>query len=99
MTKTSRMHTADEFGRMGTPLNGVDPPMIGAATTIIIDSLVEQESGRTSSPWSLSVWQIVISLVVMLVVGFGLLAAALWANPRALQTQDHGVTTGYTRGY
>ena len=80
MTKQSRVHSSDEFGRApssGDPYAGMDPPMIGAPSSIIIDGLVEEESGVTPPPPPISVRAVVITLVVMFVIGVIVLSLGL----------------------
>jgi hypothetical protein len=49
--KRSQGHTSDEFGQFSsTGIKDLDAPMIGAATTIELDGLVERESGITPGP-------------------------------------------------
>ena len=83
MRKESRTHTSDEFGK-GTSggIRGFDPPMIGAPTSILIDGLVERESGATPSPWSVSVTGIVVFLVGMFVLGLVLTGIAFTIRQR-----------------
>ena len=72
MSKKSRDHTSDEFGKTsgsGSPFAGLDGPMIGAAASILIDGIAERESGITPSPPPISVRTFVIIFVVMFVVG------------------------------
>lgn len=77
MTKRSREHSADEFGNPASgSIRGLDPPMIGAASSIMVDALVEQESGRTPPPPPVSVRAISIALGVMFALGFVLLFLA-----------------------
>lgn len=99
MPKESRMHHADEFGKSGSSsISGLDAPMIGASTSILVDGLVERESGATPSPWSVSVKGIVIALIVMFVFGLAVLALALKLNPAASHLQNQG-TTSYDTKY
>ena len=70
MPKKSRTHGSDEFGRPGSSsLSGLDAPMFGAASSIMVDALVERESGVTPPPPRISVKAIVIGLAVMFVIG------------------------------
>jgi hypothetical protein len=75
--KASRQHHADEFGRQGSGIAGMDAPMIGAAGSIFADALTEQESGVTPPPPPISVGQLAASLAVMFVLGAVLLAIML----------------------
>jgi hypothetical protein len=74
MSEGSRTHHGDEFGKSGSgTLRGLDAPLIGAPTTILLDGIVERESGETPPPPPVSVKAIVIVLVVMLLLGAVLL--------------------------
>ena len=76
--KGSRMHHADEFGRVASnKLTGADAPSIGAASMIAVDGIVENESGVTPPPPPISVKAIAIGLVVMFLVGLILLSVAM----------------------
>jgi hypothetical protein len=69
MSKPERTHHGDEFGKLGSSaVRGLDAPTIGAPTAITVDGIVERESGRTPSPWSISARAIVIILVVVFVI-------------------------------
>jgi hypothetical protein len=70
MAKPSREHHSDEFGQptLGS-VRGVDAPQIGAPTNVIIDGIVERESGVTPSPPPFSVKTAIIVLVAMMVLG------------------------------
>jgi hypothetical protein len=85
MPKASRMHHADEFGRIGSSaLSGTDAPMIGAAAAIVVDGLTERESGGTPPPPPVTVSAIAVGLVVLFLAGvvavplLGLLFQSLW---------------------
>lgn len=95
MPKKSREHSANEFGRADNATRGVNAPSIGAPTTIVVDALVERESGHTPSPWSMSVVQIVVAVAVIFLIGLVLLAVALWANPHANGGNDSGAVRAY----
>jgi len=76
MERESRQHTADEFGRMpssGSATAGVDGPTIGAPAAIMLDALVEHESGVTPPPPPVSVRAFVLFFVGMFLFGFVLL--------------------------
>lgn len=49
-------------------------PEMAAPTMIIIDGIVERESGITPPPPPISVKAIAITLGIMLLIGFGILA-------------------------
>jgi hypothetical protein len=89
MAKETREHTAEEFGK-GTSggIRVFDPPMIGAPTSILIDGLVERESGHTPSSWSVSVTGIVVFLVAMLAIGVLLAWAGLAARQATLDSEQ-----------
>lgn len=71
MSKASRMHHSDEFGKGGSSsaLVGFDAPMIGAASSIGVDGLTERESGVTPPPPPFTMKALVIGLVVMFLAG------------------------------
>ena len=76
MTRPSREHSADEFGQpASTAMKGLDPPMIGAPSSILLDGIVENESGVTPPPPPISVRAAAIGLLVMFVLGVCL---AVW---------------------
>ena len=61
---------------------GMDGPMIGAASTIMVDALVERESGATPPPPPISVGKLAIFFAVMFVVGVvGLLLLLHFLGP------------------
>lgn len=75
MVKRDRQHTADEFGRVGSAsIRGAEMPEMAAPTLIIIDGMVERESGVTPPPPAITVKAIAITLIIMLLIGFGILA-------------------------
>lgn len=74
MTKTADEHDSTEFGQPSSHgIKGLDPPMIGAPVSIIIDGIVERESGVTPPPPLISVKAVVVALVVMVLLGIGIL--------------------------
>jgi hypothetical protein len=82
MTKPSHEHHSDEFGQMPSQaIKGLDAPMIGAPTSIILDGIVERESGVTPSPPVVSVAAIVVVLVVMMIVGLAILIIVPIVSP------------------
>ena len=69
-----KRHSADDFGQSPVgSMRGLDPPMVGASSTIMLDGLVEEESGKTPPPPTISVRAVVIAVVGMLVLGLLLL--------------------------
>ena len=84
MSKASRTHHGDEFGKSGrNALVGCDGPLIGAASTIALDALVERESGATPPPPPFTIRALVIELVVMFLVGVAALVLLLQYAPPA----------------
>ena len=65
-----REHRSAEFGLpTRNSIGGIDPPVIGAATNVTIDGIVERESGQTPTPPPFSLNAAVIGMVVMMAVG------------------------------
>lgn len=82
MGKPSREHHSDEFGQLpSSGIKGLDPPMIGAATNMTLDGIVERESGATPPPPPISVRAVVITLVVMFLLGVALAIYVFWFAP------------------
>ena len=82
MAKGDREHHADEFGRVGSAaISGADAPTLGAPTMIMIDGIVERESGVTPPPPAISVKAIAIFLGIMILLGIAL-SAYLGSRPR-----------------
>jgi hypothetical protein len=78
-------HGGDEFGKSpSSSLRGLDPPMIGAPTSIMIDGMVERESGVTPPPPPISVRAMIIGLVVMFLLGLALLTTVSRLPPSTL---------------
>ena len=74
MGKPSKEHRSDEFGQLTSHgIRGLDPPMIGAPSSITLDGIVERESGITPQPPPISVKALVIALIVMFIIGVVLL--------------------------
>ena len=70
MSKASRPHSSDEFGKSGSSsLSGLDAPMIGASSSILIDAIAERESGVTPPPPAISVRAVVVALILLFLVG------------------------------
>lgn len=82
----NRQHTSDEFGQppLGA-IRGTDAPNIGAPANIILDGVVETESGKTPSPPPFSVRTAVIVLGVIFVLGLVLLIITTRATPHVLR--------------
>ena len=88
MPKPSRMHHSDEFGK---PASGVvagssaksafGRRSVGAASAILVDGLVENESGVTPSPPPISMKTIVIWLGVMFAVGIAVMIVLMVWGP------------------
>jgi len=81
-----REHTSDEFGQptLGA-IRGLDAPRYGAPTNVIIDGIVERESGVTPTPPPFSGTTAIIILVAMMVVG-ALILAVFFRSPHNGQT-------------
>lgn len=87
MTKASRMHHGDEFGKPGSSaVSGLDGPVIGAASAIVVDGLAERESGKTPPPPPVSLKALGIGLAVMFVLGVLTLTVLLRFVPVLLPT-------------
>ena len=70
MTDHPHEHTSDEFGRQtSSSLTGLDAPMIGAASSIVVDGIVERESGVTPPPPPVKLWVLAVALVAMFILG------------------------------
>jgi hypothetical protein len=83
MTKPSQEHQSHEFGRPpSTGIKGLDAPMIGAPSSIMLDGIVEQESGVTPPPPAVSVKAVVIVLVAMFLFGLIMLVFVLPSLPQ-----------------
>lgn len=77
MAWRKREHSSDEFGRVGSAaIRGAEAPTLGASTLILIDGMVERESGVTPPPPAITVTAIAITLVVMLLLGFAIMVYA-----------------------
>ena len=76
MTKKSRTHSADEFGRTdaGSSIRSRIGDM-GAPSRILLDARVERESGKTPAPPTVSMRTIVIVLVAMVIIGLAIVLA------------------------
>lgn len=89
MSKASRMHHSDEFGK---PASGVisrsnalsffSRRSIGAPSTITLDAITERESGVTPPPPPFTMKALVIGLVVVFVMGTTLLVLLMQFGPQ-----------------
>jgi hypothetical protein len=73
VTKKSRAHSADEFGK--TDASSSIPSRIGdmgAPSRILLDARVERESGITLQPSTVSTRTLVIILVALFVLGLAI---------------------------
>jgi hypothetical protein len=74
MAKQSRQHTSEEFGRApssGSATAGMDAPGIGAPGMIMVDALVEEQSGgrpSTEPPPQVTVGQLGFVWLAMFVI-------------------------------
>jgi hypothetical protein len=74
MGEPSKEHHSDEFGQLTSHgIKGLDPPMIGAPSSITLDGIVERESGVTPPPPPVSAKALAIAFIVMFVIGVVLL--------------------------
>lgn len=81
MARGGREHHSDEFGRVGSSaVSGNDAPTLGAPGMIIVDGMVERESGVTPPPPTITVTMVAVALGVMFL--FGVLA--MFLIPRLL---------------
>lgn len=92
MTKPSREHHSDEFGKEPSASIGLNAPTIGNPTQITLGGIVERESGKTPTPPPFSLRAAVIGLVVMMLLG-ALILAVFFRSPR------HGQTTWERQQY
>lgn len=85
MTKASRLHHGDEFGKSGSgsATVGMNGPVIGAGAMIAVDGMVERESGATPPPPPFSMRALLIGLVVMFLVGIVIVVVLTQALPKA----------------
>lgn len=54
---------------MSGSLRGLNPPMIGAPSTIIVDGIVERESGTTPPPPGVTLRTVAVVIGIMFVLG------------------------------
>jgi hypothetical protein len=112
VSKRQRLHTSDEFGKSpvsGGEFSGMDAPLIGAPSAIIVDGLTEAQSGVTPPPPPVSVKAIAVALVVMFALGAVLLALVVprlgipsqvtdAANQQPYASGGPGSASGYMAG-
>lgn len=88
MTRHVREHDSDSFGKpMSGSLTGLNPPMIGAPSAIIVDGIVERESGSSPPPPSIKLRAVALVVGVMFVLG--LLVAVALLRPHPLPVGSH----------
>ena len=88
MNRASHDNDSDAFGKpMSGSLTGLNPPMIGAASAIIVDGIVEQESGITPAPPSITLRTVAIVVGMMFVLG--LVAFFVFLGPQPLPAGTH----------
>lgn len=81
MARGDREHHSDEFGRVGSSsITGADAPTLGAPGMIIVDGMVERESGATPPPPTITVTMVAVALGVMFLLG----VVAMFLVPRLL---------------
>lgn len=97
MTKRSRRHSSEEFGKQGSGLAGLDAPMIGAAGAIFSDALTERESGVTPQRPIISVRALAITFVVMFVLGLGGLWLMTRPHPESAEDYEPAYKFSYSR--
>ncbi len=91
MKRESRGHDSDVFGKPTSgSLTGLSAPLIGAPSAIIVDGIVERESGATPPPPAITLKMVVVTLGVMLLFGLGVMLGygALY-GPRPLPVGSH----------
>ena len=91
MKRESRGHDSDVFGRPTSgSLTGLDAPLIGAPSAIILDGIVERESGATPPPPAITLKMVAVALGVMLLLGLAAQVGygALY-GPRPLPVGSH----------
>ncbi len=96
MARKSRQHTSDEFGRTGLgPAAAIGDRALGAAAGVIVDGLVEAESGVTPGPGP-SARAIVVGFVGLSLVAVAVVAVfTMLAAPDALPAGSYsGVWVG-----
>lgn len=70
MSRRSHGHDSNEFGKpSSSSLTGLDAPLIGAPSSIIVDGINERESGVTPPPPAITIKTLVATLVIMFMLG------------------------------
>lgn len=88
MKRGSQEYESDSFGRpMSGSLRGLNPPMIGAPSAIIVDGIVERETGTTPAPPAITLRAVAVVVGIMFVLG--LLVFALFLGPKQLPAGSH----------
>lgn len=96
MRKPSKRHTSNDFGKSptsGGAMSGMDGPMIGASSSIMVDALAESESGATPSPPPVSVKALAIAFIAMFLIGATGLAVIV-AHDRAVAPMPYSFSYG-----
>lgn len=96
MVRKSRQHTSEEFGHTGLgSAAAMGDRALGAAPGVIVDGLVEAESGVTPGPGPTG-RTIVVAFVVLMVVAVAIIAVfTVLSAPTALPVGPHrGVWVG-----
>lgn len=88
MKRKSRGHDADSFGKpMSGSLRGLNPPMVGAPSAIVVDGIVERESGVAQPPPAVTLRTVAVVVGGLFVLG--LLVSILFLGPRPLPAGSH----------
>lgn len=88
MKRGSRGQDSDSFGKpMSGSLTGLNAPMIGAPSAIVVDGIVERETGTTPAPPGVTLRTAAVVFGVMLVLG--LLLYAGFSGPKPLPAGSH----------
>ncbi len=72
---------------MSGSFTGLNPPMIGAPSAIIVDGIVERETGTTPAPSGIRLGAVAVALGAMLVLG--LLVSIGFFRPQPLPVGSH----------
>lgn len=88
MKREAQGDDSDLFGKpMSGSLTGLNAPMIGAPSAIMVDGIVERETGATPAPPGISLKAVALTAGAMFVVG--LVVAVLFIGPRPLPAGTH----------